>query len=195
MTTTQQHTEPAAWIGCLACYNNGTLRGKWITAQQADDDLIDSIHNETALTYGGQAEPATYPSGTKYAACVKCGGDEFAIFDTEHVPTTSRTLTAFYNDAESLAELNRHGDLEKITILAGWLGATSLNALIDYDADNYCGQWDTFLECANDYIANAGLLDELPDYLAEYFDDEKFARDLAHDYYYDEATGHTWRSV
>jgi antirestriction protein len=193
--TTTTHTEPAAWIGCLACYNNGTLRGRWITAQDADDDLINSIDNDTTLTYGGQAQPATYPNGNRYAACVACGGDEFDVFDTQHVPPTSRTLIAFYNDAERLADLDRNNDLERITVLASWLGTTSLEALVGYDADNYCGQWDTFQECADDYIENSGLLVDAPEPLAAYFDYEKYARDLAHDYYYDDATGHAWRSV
>jgi len=194
--TTTTHTEPAAWIGCLSCYNNGKLRGKWITAQQAADDLTDAIDHDTLPTYCGQAQPRIYElSGNRYAACVHCGGDEFDVFDTQHLPTTSRTLTAFYDDAERLADLDRNDDLERITVLASWLGTESLEQLIDYDADNYCGQWNTFLEYANDYIVSTGLLDDLPDYLSQYFDDEKFARDLAHEYYYDDATGYTWRSV
>lgn len=30
-------TEPAVWIGCLACYNNGTLTGAWFQATTADE--------------------------------------------------------------------------------------------------------------------------------------------------------------
>jgi antirestriction protein len=196
MTTTEQHTEPAAWIGCLACYNNGTLRGKWITAQQAADDLTDAIDHDTLPTYCGQAEPKIYElSGNRYAACVHCGGDEFDVFDTQNLPTTSRTLTAFYDDAERLADLDRNNDLERITVLASWLGTESLEQLIDYDAETYCGQWNTFQECADDYIDASGLLVDAPEPLASYFDYEKFARDLAHDYYYDDATGYAWYSA
>jgi len=194
MTTTTR-TEPAAWIGCLSCHNSGRLVGRWITAREAADDIAEAERTDGALTYGHQAEPATYPSGTTYARCVACGGDEFDVFDTEHVPADCRTLAEFYNNSDVLAELDDSGDLERINVLAGWLGTDKLASLIEYDADNYCGQWNTFLECANEYIVNAGLLDELPDHLAQYFDDEKFARDLEMDYYYDEATGHTWRSV
>jgi antirestriction protein len=191
MTTTEQHTEPAAWIGCLACYNNGTLRGKWITARQAADEF----NSDEPITYAGQAEPATYPSGTTYARCVACGGDEFHVFDMMNLGTIRPSVMSFYRDAEQLADLDDAGDLERILVLTGWLGTTSLDALIDYDAENYCGQWDTFQEWADDYIENSGLLVDAPEPLANYFDYDKYARDLEMDYYYDQATGHTWRSV
>ena len=29
-------TEPAVWIGCLACYNAGRLTGDWYQATEAD---------------------------------------------------------------------------------------------------------------------------------------------------------------
>jgi antirestriction protein len=194
MTTTQQHTEPTAWIGCLACYNNGTLRGKWITARQAADDIAEAERTDGTLTYAGQAEPATYPSGTTYARCVVCGGDEFDVFDTEHVPDGLHTLAEFYNHADILADLDDDGTLERINVLAGWLSTDKLENLIAYDADNYAGQFDTFQDYAEQYVDDTGLLAEAGD-LANYFDYEKFARDLEMDYYYDQNTGHTWRSV
>lgn len=191
MTTTEQHTEPAAWIGCLSCYNRGTLRGKWITARQAADEAATG----ELITYSGQAEPATYPSGTTYARCVVCGGDEFDVFDTQHLGAIRPSVMSFYRDAEQLADLNDAGELEQITALAGWLGSASLADLIEYNENNYGGQWDSWQAFSDDYADNFAGLDRLPDDLRYYFDYEKYARDLAHSYYYDEATGHTWHSA
>jgi len=188
--TTTTHTEPAAWIGCLSCYNAGTLRGKWITARQAADEA----DSGELITYAGQAEPATYPSGTAYARCVVCGGDEFDVFDTQHLPAGCRTLREFYENAEQLADLDDAGTLEQITALAGWLGSASLADLIDYNDDHYAGQYTRFQDFADEY-ADDNLLGRMAPDLAAYFDYEKFARDLAHDYYYDDATGHTWYSA
>ena len=188
--TTTTHTEPAAWIGCLSCYNAGTLRGKWITAHQAAYEA----GSGELITYAGQAEPATYPSGTAYARCVVCGGDEFDVFDTQHLNAIRPSVASFYRDAEQLADLNDAGTLKQITALAGWLGSASLADLIDYNDDHYVGQYARFQDYADEY-ADENLLGRMAPDLAAYFDYEKFARDLAHDYYYDDATGHTWYSA
>lgn len=188
-TTTTKNTTPAAWIGCLACYNNGTLRGKWITAQQAADEM-----NGDEITYGGQAYKMKLAGGVEMTACRKCGGDEFDVFDTEHLPH-KMTTAEFYRNAETLAALDDAGDLERITALAGWLGTNNLDTLIEYDADNYVGQYDTFQDYAEQYADDTALFADVPEHLAYYFDMAAYARDLQHDFYHDDATGHTWHSV
>lgn len=192
MTTTPEttNTTPAAWIGCLSCYNNGQLRGQWITAHDAINDQ-DDYHTPG---YKGLAEFYTTPAGTIGARCVYCGGDEFDVFDTEHLPH-KMTAAEFYKHAETLAELDDAGNLERITALAGFLGMETLDELITYDENNYAGQWDTFQEFAEQYLDDVGDLAAIPERLAYYFDYEKYARDLAHSYLYDDATGHTWASV
>lgn len=37
MTTTTTDTAPHAWVGCLACYNDGRLVGDWVDAREAAD--------------------------------------------------------------------------------------------------------------------------------------------------------------
>lgn len=191
MTTTTETTTPTAWIGCLACYNNGHLRGQWITAQQAAEEMLEGV------TYGGQAEEITEQLSQDLeittTRCRKCGGDEFDVFDTEHLPT-KMTAAEFYKHAETLADLDDAGDLERITALASWLSG-DLDTLIAYDQDNYVGQWDTFQDYAEQYADDTALFADVPKQLAYYFDMAAFARDLEHDYYHDDTTGHTWHSV
>lgn len=186
--TTTQNTTPAAWIGCLACYNNGHMLGTWITAQQAADEM-----NADEITYGNQASHTTY-SATPSPTCRKCGGDEFDVFDTEHLPH-KMTAAEFYKNAETLAALDDAGDLERITALAGFLGMEKLDELITYDENNYVGQWNTFQEFAEQYADDTALLGDMPENLSYYFDWEKYAADLAHSFMYDDATGHTWHSA
>lgn len=191
MTTTPEttNTTPAAWIGCLSCYNSGQLRGKWITAQQAAEE-----QNETRVpTYGGTAGWHIDATGREHSRCIYCGGDEFDVFDTEHLPT-KMTAAEFYKHAETLTELDDAGDLERITALADWLSG-DLDTLIAYDQDNYVGQWDTFQDYAESYADDVALLADTPEWIARYFDMAAFARDLEHDYYHDDTTGHTWQSV
>jgi antirestriction protein len=181
--------QPAAWIGCLSCYNNGQLRGRWITAQEAADEIT-----ADQITYGNQAETVTTGDYTTQR-CRKCGGDEFDVFDTQHTPASCHNVREFYENAEQLAELHDTDDLTRLITLADWLGnTTSLEDLKTYDDENYADQWDTFQDYAENYADETGLLDSMPDELRHYFDYEAFARDLAHDYYHDDTTGHTWRS-
>jgi len=194
--TVTTHDGPAAWIGCLACYNAGTLRGEWITARDAADDLAQAVSTGAALTYAGQAVPATYPSGATYAACAVCGGDEFDVFDTIHVPYTSRTIRAYYEHAEQLADLDDAGDLDRLLILAQWIGGSyDLDDLASYDAEHYHGQYDTWRDFAEQYADDTGDLSAMPDHLVHYFDFDAYGRDLAHDFYHCETTGHVWRSA
>jgi antirestriction protein len=194
--TVTTHDGPAAWIGCLACYNRGTLRGQWVTAQDAAADVAEAERTDGTLTYNRQAQPATYPNGVNYSACVACGGDEFDVFDTIHVPYTSLTLRAFYQDAEQLADLDNAGDLDRLLILAQWIGGSyDLDDLASYDADHYYGQYDTWRDFAEQYADDTGDLSAMPEHLVRYFDYDAYARDLAHDFYHCETTGHVWRSA
>ena len=43
-TTTATDYTPRAWVGCLACYNAGTLRGEWLELDGLEDpDTLDAI--------------------------------------------------------------------------------------------------------------------------------------------------------
>lgn len=182
--------EPAAWIGCLSCYNNGKLHGKWITAQQAADEMT-----AETITYGNQAETVTTGDYTTQR-CRKCGGDEFDTFDSQHIPASCNNVAEFYGNAEQLNELHDEDHLPRLIALAGWLGsATSLDDLKSYDEEHYRGQWNRFQDYAEQYAEDVGDLAGMLEHLRHYFDYEAYARDLAHDHYHDDTTGHTWYSA
>jgi len=187
---TETETTPRAWIGCLACYNNGRLRGKWIDAETAAAEYAADV-----ITYAGQATPGTYPSGTPAIYCDACHGDEFDVFDHENLPKCCRTVRGFYENAERLAEMDAD-TLERFEVLAGWLGGEmSLDDLTAYDEDNYRGQWDTFREYAEQYADEVGDMTEATDHLRGFIDWQAYADWLEQDYYHDNSTGHTWLSV
>lgn len=192
MTTIQQAIIPQVWVGCLSCYNAGRLSGAWITAEEAAAEYA-----ADTVTYGGQAVQVVreYEQGHTITTtvCAKCGGEEFDVFDQQHTITRC-TVGEFYEMAEQLDEMDR-ATHEALTVLAQWLGMETLEELTDYHGDNYSGQWDKFEEFAENYADEVGDLAAIPEHLREYFDVERYARDLAHDYYYDKDSGHTWRSV
>jgi antirestriction protein len=148
------------------------------------------------ITYGGQAETRTTNDlGTPYTAprCHECGADEFDVFDTEHTPHSCRTLREFYANAEKLTELDDAGTLPRLIVLGTYVGtSTSLDDLETHDYAHYVGQYSTFQDYAEQLANDIELLRDMPQHLTYYFDYEKWAADIQHDYYYDTETGHTW---
>jgi hypothetical protein len=73
MNDTIEITEPKAWVGCLGCYNSGSLNGAWVDGLEAGD-----ISKAVKVKTGA---PAIY--GENCPVCIKCGSDEFWVFDHE----------------------------------------------------------------------------------------------------------------
>lgn len=61
-TTTYTDTTPRAWVGCLACYNAGTLRGAWLD--------LDGLENPDTLA----------------AICTNPTHEELWVMDTDNLP-------------------------------------------------------------------------------------------------------------
>ena len=165
MTTSQiKQDAPSACIVCLNCLNNGRALGIWITAEQAAAE-IDAL----IVTYAGQGELAFYPNTeTPFTRCRKCGGDEWEIADFEYVPRSCSTVKSFYENAEQLDDLYNAGELDTIHELATILdsgGLMSLDELASYHADNYAGKYDNDTEFGEDYAAQTGDLDAIPEHL------------------------------
>ena len=183
---------PAACIVCLNCLNNGRSFGKWTTIEQIAEEMT-----ADQITYNGQGEPATYHSGANYIACKKCGGDEWELADHEHLPHSTRTLKAIYDNAEELLLLHNNDQLEQIIILASWLdvgGYMSIDELVTYHEANYLGEYNTPKDFA-EYMADAlGVFDGIENEIVQNcFDYEQYYYGwLQHDY--TEEQGHYWGS-
>lgn len=176
---------PRVWVGCLACYNAGRLRGKWITAERMAEEI-----DAERVTFLGLGEPSD--RGT---LCVVCGGDEWDVMDSEDVPRVCDGLRGFMDHASDLVQMD-DGTLERVHVLAVALGGDmSLDDLLAYDQDNYQGQWDRFRDFAEHYAEEVGDVDAMPEHLRDYLDYDAYARTLEYDYFHDDATGHIWRSV
>src|SRR5436305_14737423 len=54
-----------AWIGCLACYNEGRLVGEWYDADEASDVTIERVHQDggALLTGLGTADAYRWSPG------------------------------------------------------------------------------------------------------------------------------------
>lgn len=164
-TIIKLQSEPRVWIGCLACYNNGHLVGDWFDAAVADEVTVADVHG------------AVPPQGVH---------EEIWVFDTDSMPGPAEEMSPHEatQRAQRLAELPEH---ERDAFAAWWASGNhvedheGLPLYADFE-ERFCGAWDSFREYAEHLADEIGLLNEVPDEVARYFDWAAWTRDLAFDY-------------
>ena len=166
-------TAPRAWIGCLSCYNEGRLIGDWFDAATADEVTLADVH-------GAHSRADLH--------------DELWCFDHENIPVRGEL------DPLTAAEWGRvytEVGPEHWPPLCAWVesgnyiaeGNTDLPSISDFE-ERYCGRWDDFREYAEQLADDIGLLADVPEEIARYFDWSAWTRDLAFDYStYDDPEG------
>jgi antirestriction protein len=161
----------------LGCYNGGELNGAWVAGTVAGD-----VSRAVKVKLG---EPAIY--GQNCLVCVKCGSDEFNVFDFENYggllsgecdPMTAQRM------AELWEELEESDSGEELRAYAAniHLSLSDLGTWRDDFENAYVGTYGTWREYADsvaDDVVLAGVNDET---VKRYFDYDAWARDLAHDY-------------
>jgi hypothetical protein len=154
--------KPRAWVGCLGCYNNGALNGLWV-------DGVDAADTDGAgLSEAGK--------------CLKCGADEFNVFDHEGYgeliggecsPLEAAKVAAAIEQIEDGGH-----DIERVMTYA----ANCSLSLEEYDEwrveyEDAILPYESALEYAEALIEQ-GALGEIPEHLAAYIDTDKLAHDL-----------------
>ena len=164
---------PRVWIGCLSCYNEGRLIGEWFDAATADQVTLADVH------------------GAHSWASAR---DVLWVFDYENIPVRGEM------DPLTAAEWGRvytEVGPEYWPPLCAWVesgdyvaeGDTDLPSISDFE-ERYQGHWDTFAEYAENLADDIGLLTDVPEEIARYFDWQAWSRDLAFDYStYDDPEG------
>ena len=174
----EDSTTPRAWVGCLSCYNSGSLFGKWIDGTECED--LESAGIATMETVG------------EYSAyrCVKCFGDEFSVMDHENFLGLIKGECSTTEAAEAARELENISDDER-EIVAAWIG-NGMESDLETMRECYAGEFSSDEDFAEDYLESTGMLLEIPESLRYYFDISAFARDLMNDYF--DFNGHYFRN-
>lgn len=173
------------YVACLASYNNGVLHGRWIDLGGTDEE---TVQEEIA------AMLRESPCPNVEVDCPECGGrklsllpcplcrgkgkvpsaEEWAIHDYEGFPSS-------FGEYASIGELLRYANLhEKYgAAFEVWYRNADADIKTDEDAFNeaYEGEFDELSDWAERFIEETGLLSNVPDELARYFDTEAYARD------------------
>jgi len=169
MNDTIKSTEPKAWVGCLGCYNSVLLNGAWVEGVEAGD-----ISKAVKIKTG---EPAIY--GENCPACIKCGSDEFWVFDHEgYEGLISGECSP--SEAQSKAELLASADDSEREAFIAWL-ALGMGEDLEAMREAYWGEFDTYTELAEYFIDELGSFN-IPDNIRPYFDFEAYGRDLSFDF-------------
>lgn len=151
---------PAVWVGCLACYNAGSLVGRWLPAEDAGEVTPEDLH-------GG-------PTAYEELCCFDHEG--FPAHTGEMSPLTAAAWGEFYSE---LGEAQWPALLAWVENGSCVVDADGLPDLTSFE-DRYRGCWPSF----RDYLADE--IDEMqrdwPDEAIRYFDEHAYEQDARFDY-------------
>lgn len=164
-TTTEEQLK--VWVGCLACYNEGELVGRWVDAIEAGDASPEDIHK------------------------MPTDHEELWCFDIDD--TTGLFLTGEMSPGEAQRIAEGAEGLKDVGIDAKALSAFLANehrtlATCDDDdldrfQDSYQGEWDTERDFAENYAAGEGLISRNAHWPYTCVDWEWATRELMFDYW------------
>jgi len=165
MRHTTTHTEsdtPRAWVGCLGCYNEGELNGKWLDAEAAADLW---------------AAELTHEDGT----CVECGAEEFTVMDHENLHGATAlgemNVAEFIERAELATAINEHDNVDALRAFLDYENRSGDAQDIEAFEDRFMGQYDSYEAWAEEYLEESGLLEQVPEALRYYIDTRAYASD------------------
>lgn len=151
---------PQVWIGCLNCYNNGRLVGKWINADDAEDIYAHDLHTEE--------DP--------FENC-----EELWCFDTNEMPIGNKEMSP--SEAKMWADRLSDVDDNLHEEYYAWVEnypSSAEDATNDNFENQYIGTYMSVEDFA--YAMAEDQLHSAPEIAKTYFDYEAFARDLKIEY-------------
>jgi len=151
------------YVACLASYNNGILHGEWIEATSDAGAMRKQVDAMLKASPSPDAE-------------------EFAIHDTDGIDLASEYvgLQAVADKIALIEEFeNEFGD-DAAEVIEAFEGCFGIGQATDAGRvrDAYCGQYESALDYAYEFVNSTGMLHDVPESLRMYFNYEAFARDL-----------------
>lgn len=168
----------AAWIGCLGCYNNGNLTGKWVPGLEAGDVVAAGL--ATVETVGDYTAPR----------CVQCFSDEFLVMDHERFYGFISEECA-PSQAQEAAEILKEIEEEGIDPEAAgaWVRYTGQQWDLDGFQDSYQGEHNSFQDYAEELARELyGNQLDAARWPFSCIDWAHAARELSYDYFTEDST-------
>lgn len=157
---TETIVQPRIYVACLAAYNNGTLHGRWIDADQSPDDIRAEITEMLAAS----PEPTA---------------EEWAIHDYEGFGEIRLSEWESLVRVSALGSLiDAHGPAFSIWYMAQDAYPLEEEELEEKFHEQWEGVHDSESSFADYLLDQTGQLSQLPEWARTYFDFESYARDL-----------------
>lgn len=155
------------YVGTYAAYNEGDLRGKWFDLEDYDDkhDFLEAAEAYHRELLGDEDED--YPADI-----------ELMFQDWEGIPSDMVGESWVAPEVWELMEAFNNHDEDVVRAYLKCFGEWNES---DFQ-DRYRGQYDSWEDFAEQLVDELGYLDEMPEHLRNYFDYEKYARDLKYDF-------------
>lgn len=158
--------DAALYVACLESYNEGTLHGSWLKL-------------------------ADYANASDFLNAVSSViiGEEYAIHDFEFIPPAlysefmpESRIQEVYDFFEHLEDVEKQGLKEPFLMYCESNNTTGLKEDFERFEDVYLGHYDGGLvEYAEELLS-----DSVPDFLINFVDYEKYARELGYEGYYEQ---------
>lgn len=168
--------EARAWIGCLACYNEGRLVGEWYEADEAGDVTLEMLHGPRPV--GDHEEMWVFDhegfEGWLTGECSPMGIQEIA--------DTIDSIERAGHKPDAVLAWALHNGIRDEVVRDGYDGIQQSEF-----EDAFAGEWDNDQDYAYEYAEGTGDLDAVPEHLRSYIDMEAYARDLMWDMFREDA--------
>ena len=144
---------PRIYVGTYAKYNNGSIKGQWLDLEDYSD--MDAFLEACATLHADESDP------------------EFMFQDFEGFPKSLYSESAVSDALWDWLEL----DEDDHELLAVYQYEVNRSADIEEAREAFMGKYDSPEDWAAEYIADSGMLSEVPDSLRNYIDYAAYARD------------------
>lgn len=169
--------KPRAWVGSLAAYNNGTLIGDWFD--------YDAIPTEAGDWVQEMAERGIVPAWAdeERAERAALAHEELWVFDHEGYAPLRKgegSPWEFREAGEFIYETLEEGELDPF---AAWYSNAHqdeelTDELVEEFREQFAGRFDSEADYARELLEETGALAEVPEFLHNFIDFERYARDL-----------------
>jgi antirestriction protein len=149
------------YVGTYAKYNSGSIAGKWIDLEPFAGDR-DGFLAACKELHKGEHDPEFMFQDFEGFPREYYSESQLpdALFDWLDLNDDDRKMMAAYSEAVGLMEPSE----------------------IKTAKDAYYGKYDSESDFVEQYVDSTGMLSSLPDNVAQYFDYEKFGRNLMFDF-------------
>lgn len=180
--------EARAWIGCLACYNEGRLIGEWFEADEAADVTPKTLHAAYVKDDDDLLELIVVAHEEMWVMDHEGFGGwivgECSPWEVQQVVDTIDSIERAHCNPDAVLAWALHTGERDEVVRDGF---DNVQRMAFEDA--FAGEFDSDQDFAYEWADGTGDLDAVPEHLRSYIDMEAYARDLMWDMFKEDAPG------